>query len=145
MAAGERLTRPLGLTAARWQVLSAVARAEQPETVAGIGRLMGLSRQAVQRVANEMTSEGLLESILNPSHRRSPLLRPTREGRALFERMTERQVAWANTLAQGLSEGDIEQAIAVIAAIMPRFALEVDALPARDAGRAAPHGATEGA
>jgi DNA-binding MarR family transcriptional regulator len=106
---------------------------------------MGLSRQAVQRVANEMTSEGLLESILNPSHRRSPLLRPTREGRALFERMTERQVAWANTLAQGLSEGDIEQAIAVIAAIMPRFALEVDALPARDAGRAAPHGATEGA
>lgn len=117
MAAGERLTKPHGLTAARWQVLSTVARADRPETVANIGRLMGLTRQAVQRVVNEMTLAGLLESAPNPHHKRAVLVRPTPRGHAIFEELTAHQVVWANALAEGLSEQDIERANVVISRI----------------------------
>jgi DNA-binding MarR family transcriptional regulator len=121
MAAGERLTKPLGLTAARWQVLSTVARADRPETVANIGRLMGLTRQAVQRVVNEMILEGLLESAPNPHHKRAVLVRPTPRGREKFDEVTAQQVVWANALAEGLSEQDIEQATAIISRITLGF------------------------
>ena len=52
----EELTRPVGLTAARWQVLGAVLRT--PLTVAGIARAMGLTRQSVQRTADLLVGPG---------------------------------------------------------------------------------------
>lgn len=121
MAAGERLTKPFGLTAARWQVLSTVTRADRPETVANIGRLMGLTRQAVQRVVNDMMQAGLLESALNPHHRRAVLVCPTPRGREIFNELTAQQVVWANALAQGLSEQDIERATDIIGRLTSGF------------------------
>ena len=44
----EGLARPVGLTAAHWQVLGAVLTTPLP--VAGIARDMGITRQAVQRM-----------------------------------------------------------------------------------------------
>jgi DNA-binding MarR family transcriptional regulator len=125
MTAGERLTKPLGLTAARWQVLSTVARADRPETVANIGRLMGLTRQAVQRVVNDMLLAGLLESAPNPHHKRAVLVRPTPRGREMFDKLTTQQVVWANALAEGLSERDIERATAIIGRITLGFQARV--------------------
>lgn len=121
MAAGGRLTKPLGLTAAQWQVLSTVARADRPETVANVGRLMGLTRQAVQRLANELVSSGVLRSEQNPHHKRAVLLFLTPKGSELFAAMAARQVAWANALAEGLSAEEIERATATIALIAARF------------------------
>jgi DNA-binding MarR family transcriptional regulator len=125
MAAGERLTRPFGLTAAQWQVLSTVARADHPETVANIGRLMGLTRQAVQRVVNEMILAGLLESAPNPHHKRAVLVRQTPRGREMFDELTAQQVVWANALAEGLSEQDIERATAIMSRITLAFQTRV--------------------
>ena len=42
MAAGGRLTHDVGLTAARWQVLSATARSDRPEPVANVARTWDL-------------------------------------------------------------------------------------------------------
>ena len=64
LAAGEQLARPVGLTVARWQVLGAVLR--RPLSAAGIAREMGISRQAVQRVANRLIDDGLLQAFPNP-------------------------------------------------------------------------------
>jgi MarR family len=47
LTAGSRLAAHEGLTAARWQVLGAVALAGRPLTVPQIARRMGLTRQAV--------------------------------------------------------------------------------------------------
>ena len=52
LAAGERLTHPLGLSSARWQVLSALYLAGEPLPVAYIARHMGLTRQSVQRTVD---------------------------------------------------------------------------------------------
>ena len=74
LSAGEALTRPVGLTVAWWQVLGACLR--EPQTASGISRQMGISRQAVQRVANRLLAEGLLERSDNPAHKRATV-RPT--------------------------------------------------------------------
>ena len=74
----EELTRPVGLTAARWQVLGAVL--STPLTVAGVGRAIGITRQSVQRTADLLVGEGLAEYVDNPAHRRAKLFRPTAAG-----------------------------------------------------------------
>ena len=76
----ETLARPVGLTAAWWQVLGAVLPA--PLSVAGIAREMGITRQSVQRIADLLVDRGLVEYRDNPAHRRAKLVAPTDAGRA---------------------------------------------------------------
>lgn len=117
MAAGERLTAPVGLTAARWQVLSTVARAKQPETVANIGRIMGLTRQGVQRNVNELVADGLLRTTANPHHKRALLISLTDMGHEAFQSVTDRQVPWANALSAEFDAEHIDQARSLMAAL----------------------------
>lgn len=128
IAAGDRLTKPVGLTAARWQVLSTVARSIRPESVANIARLMGLTRQAVQRLVNEMLASGLLRYEPNPHHRRASLLIVTPSGREMFEEITNRQVIWANALAEGLSDEDIRKTNAAIVKLTQQLEARVGEL-----------------
>ena len=117
MAAGERLMEPVGLTSARWQVLSTVARAEQPETVANIGRIMGLTRQGVQRIVNDLIAGGLLQITTNPHHKRASLICLTDLGHGAFLSIKERQVPWANELAAHLDAAKIDEARMLMATL----------------------------
>jgi len=90
----DRLSAPADLTAARWQVLAAIADA--PRSVAEISRVMGLTRQAVQRLADILAREGFAEYADNPAHRRAKLLRVTAEGTGALRLVGQRQRAWAN-------------------------------------------------
>jgi DNA-binding MarR family transcriptional regulator len=67
-----------GITAAWWQVLGGIL--DQPRSVAQIGRLMGMSRQGVQRVADLLVARQLAEYRQNPAHRRAKLLACTEAG-----------------------------------------------------------------
>lgn len=99
LAAGDALTRPFGQSSARWQVLGAIA--DEPRTVASIARNMGLARQSVQRTADVLERDGIVEFVDNPAHRRAKLVRLTRRGRRILDRITEAQAGWANDLAAG--------------------------------------------
>lgn len=114
VAAADELTKPVGLTAARWQLLSGVARAAHPAPVARLAREMGLARQSVQRVADQLVAEGLLAFQDNPHHRRAALLVITDQGTRAFEAITARQVPWVNGLARGLSLDEITVATHVL-------------------------------
>lgn len=114
MAAGEQLTMPVGLTAARWQVLSSVARASKPETVANIGRIMGMTRQGVRRIVTELEAAGLVWLAPNLHHKRASLVCLTDAGTEAFESITERQVPWANALAAQVDEKTIDEARVLI-------------------------------
>lgn len=107
---GDRLVAELGLTSARWQVLGAIAFAEQPQPVAWLARSMGLNRQGVQRIANEMKSQGLVEFRPNPNHQRAQLVVLTKKGRETFAAADALQIPWVNKLAGGLSVREIEAA-----------------------------------
>ena len=80
LAAGDHLVSDLGLTSARWQVLGAIANAPSPQPVAWLARSMGLNRQGVQRIVNEMREDDLVELRPNPHHRRAHLVALTKRG-----------------------------------------------------------------
>jgi DNA-binding MarR family transcriptional regulator len=79
IALAEELARPVGLTAAWWQVLGAALG--EPQSVSEIARAMGLTRQAVQRIADLLVERGLAAYAENPAHRRAKLVTPTPAGR----------------------------------------------------------------
>lgn len=121
LAAGDDLVASLGLTSARWQVLGAIAYAERPEPVSWLARSMGLTRQGVQRLVNEMAEEGLVEFAPNRHHRRAHLVVLTARGRAVFDAASERQAPWVNALAKGIKAKNIATTIEVITLLRDRL------------------------
>jgi DNA-binding MarR family transcriptional regulator len=115
LALAEELARPAGLTAAWWQVLGAVLG--EPLPVAGIAREMGLARQSVQRVADNLVERGLAEYRDNPAHRRAKLLAPTSDGRAAIGRIGPGHAAAARRLATVLGEEAMADAVATLRAL----------------------------
>lgn len=99
--AGDDLTRPVGLSSARWQVLGVVEHGPIP--AANIARIMGLTRQGVQRTADSLEAEGLIAYRENPHHRRAQLLTLTPRGRAALDYVQQRHAEWANHLSENLS------------------------------------------
>src|SRR4029079_8070772 len=85
----ERLTAPVGLTSARWQILGAIEAAPAP--VAHVARGLGLTRQAVQETADAMERDGLITFIDNPDHKRARLMSPTAKARTARRPLRARQ------------------------------------------------------
>jgi DNA-binding MarR family transcriptional regulator len=123
LVAGDRLVAGLDLTSARWQVLGAIALAERPQPVAWLARNMGLNRQGVQRIVNDMRDDGLLEIQPNPHHRRAHLVVLTKRGKDAFEAATRLQVPWVNGLAEGVSLKDLAITQRVVAELCERLEL----------------------
>ena len=112
LEAGDRLTRPVGLTSARWQVLGVVEHGPVP--VANVARIMGLSRQTVQQTANGLEREGFIEFVDNPHHRRAKLMQLTKKGEKALEYVAEQQAIWANRIGGKHSQGDLERVLEVL-------------------------------
>jgi len=125
LAAGDRLVADLGLTSARWQVLGAIAASPTDETVARLARNMGLYRQGVQRIVNELASEGFIQLKENPHHRRAKLVAMTKKGRVAFEAVGRRQKPWVDALAMGLNARDLNSALRTIEALRIRLEKEL--------------------
>lgn len=121
LMAGDALVADIGLTSARWQVLGAVALSPVPLPVAYIARNMGLTRQAVQRLANEMERDGLVRYAPNPHHQRAKLVLLTPRGKSAYDAAIKRQGPWASSLANGLSSKQIEAATAVLRTVRQRL------------------------
>ena len=104
--AGEHISRPLGQSAARWQVLG---RAFQPQTVAEMAAQMGHARQSVQRVADVLEREGLIAYRPHPTDRRTKLVELTPGGHEVLSAIYQRQVAWFARIAPQLSEDTLRE------------------------------------
>jgi DNA-binding MarR family transcriptional regulator len=85
-----------------------------PLTVPQIAQMRPTSRQRMQRLADELEAEGLVEFIDNPKHRRSKLVRLTRKGDARYCELKTRFLAIASTMGVGLSEGDIRRTTEIV-------------------------------
>jgi DNA-binding MarR family transcriptional regulator len=96
MEAAQELGANGGLTAAWWQVLGGVL--DQPRSVAGIARRMGMTRQGVQRVADLLAQRGLAEYRPNPDHRRAKLLACTEAGYWAIRRIALVAHPWGNRI-----------------------------------------------
>jgi DNA-binding MarR family transcriptional regulator len=121
LEAGDALVRDTGLTSARWQVLGAIAASPVPLPVAHIARNMGLTRQAVQRLANELESDGLVRFDTNPHHERAKLVVMTKAGERAYAVAMRRQAPWANRLAGPLSAATLSATARVLADLYGRL------------------------
>jgi DNA-binding MarR family transcriptional regulator len=121
IATADKLVSRFGLTGARWQVLGAISMSQSPEPVARLARNMGLTRQSVQRIVNEMVDEGMLSFRDNPHHQRAKLVELTKKGKAAFEAAVELQVPWVQALSEGISKKRLLDAREVLASIGARL------------------------
>lgn len=94
MDVARRLARAGGMTATEWRVLGGVL--DEPHSVAEIGRRMGMTRQGVQRVADQLVARGLAEYRPNPAHRRAKLLVCTEAGYWAIRQIALVQRPWAD-------------------------------------------------
>jgi DNA-binding MarR family transcriptional regulator len=112
VAIGEVLARPSGMTGASWQVLAAVLQAPLP--VAEVAREIGVTRQSVQRIADNLVARGLAEYRPNPRHRRAKLLATTVSGREAIGRIAPGHAEFAAKLAGELGVAALEDTIAAL-------------------------------
>ncbi len=108
----EGMTAMHGQTPARWKVLTAAGC--DVRTVPQIARRMGLTRQAVQRIANQLVEEGLARFAENPDHRGRPILRLTDEGTAIDDGISDLHARWSNQVARKLDERKMKVALDVL-------------------------------
>ena len=121
---GETFAGGVGQTQARWQVLSVVSEGEW--TVPQVARRLGVSRQAVQRVADDLDADDLVRYAPNPQHRRSALLELTPEGRRALAVITAAAGSWHAEVATGLDGAAVRRARRVLRQILDRID-EIDA------------------
>jgi DNA-binding MarR family transcriptional regulator len=112
LAAGDRLTQPVGLSSARWQVLGVVEHG--PISVAHVARVMGLTRQSVQQTADGLEKDGFIVYADNPHHRRSRLMRLTPQGKEALAYVAQRQGQWASQVGSTLNLADLGATLATL-------------------------------
>lgn len=114
LVAGDAISATYGLTAARWQVLAALALEKRPLTVAQIARRMGLQRQSVQRLSDILVEQGVLAYYANPDHKRAKLVDFTPKGREILDQTSTAQISWANAIT---ADFDLEELSATAATL----------------------------
>ena len=85
-----------------------------PLSVPQIAQMRPTSRQRMQRLADELATEGLVEFIDNPKHRRSKLERLPRKGNARYREMSASLLTIASTMGAELSEVDIRKTTEIV-------------------------------
>src|SRR5262249_19796958 len=101
-----------GLRAGWWQVLGGVL--DEPRSVADVGRIMGVTRQGVQRIADLLVDRGLAEYRPNPAHRRAKLLACTEAGYWAIRQISLVNRPWADRVGGEVGVEAIEQALATM-------------------------------
>lgn len=120
-SAGDELTKEFGLTSSRWKILGAVKMSDTPLTVPQIARLMGQTRQAVQRLTDVMTKDGLLYQVDNPNHKRAKYIEMTPKAMEIYDQLDSKQVFWADHCSSELTSSELETTLSVLRKISSQF------------------------
>lgn len=113
----ERDVAAEGLSSGSRAVL-AMLHGRGPMTVPQMGRFQALSRQFVQRMVNEAADAGLVESIANPAHRRSSLIRLTAAGEERIDAVLDREHALLRQVGGDLTEAEVATCLRVLGAML---------------------------
>ena len=115
------MTEQLGLTSARWKVIGAIALSTAGLTVPGIARVLGQSRQAVQRITDAMAQDGVLAYVPNPKHKRSVLVTLTDEGMRIDNILREVQDPWAIENTEDIPSEELETSLRLVHRLIKKF------------------------
>lgn len=112
-AVGKRIGAVTATDSGYWGMLRSL-KLEGAQTVPQIARSRPVSRQHIQKLANAMIAEGVIESINNPAHQRSKLLRLTPKGEAVFAEISERIAQEAEGFAQNMETEELQASVKVL-------------------------------
>lgn len=112
----DRAHADLGITASKRAVME-VLHERGPRTVPQVAREQGVSRQHVQVLANGLLGAGLVESVENPDHQRSPLLRLSIAGLKAVEAARRREQHQLADLARLIPGADLKVTLRTLNAI----------------------------
>lgn len=118
---GDAMSSKLGLTHARWKVIGAIALSNAGLTVPGIARVLGQSRQAVQRITDVMVEDGLLKYQSNPKHKRSVLVTLSGKGKDVYNMLREVQDPWAIAATEDIPIEELETALRLVRRLIKKF------------------------
>jgi DNA-binding MarR family transcriptional regulator len=111
-AIGDRMFSRVGQTAGKVSLMRSVYE-EGPQGVAQIARARPVARQGVQRMADELAADGLVEFAANPAHLRSRLVRLTPAGRKLLESIEGGVALWPRDLRAEFNQREVDLALDV--------------------------------
>jgi DNA-binding MarR family transcriptional regulator len=113
-ATAERvLCAPYGQTISRYSLLRDIAL-HGPSSVAAIAKSRSTARQAIQRLADELSAEGAAQFVDNPAHARSKLLSLTPQGWALTTKIAKAEARLCDEIGQTLDPRELRAATQVL-------------------------------
>ena len=101
--------------------MGAIAMSPVSEPVARLARNMGLNRQGVQRIVDDLIAEGFVTLQDNPHHRSARLVVMTQKGQNAYEAALAAQVPWVNKLGEGFDANQIREAEAILEILKRRL------------------------
>jgi DNA-binding MarR family transcriptional regulator len=104
---GGEIAATMGQTQSRWQTLWTIG--SEALTVPQIGRRLGVTRQNIQRLANQLAAEGMVTFAENPDHKISPLVQLTDKGRAALDEINAAGVAFNTAVLEGLGPDHVRE------------------------------------
>ena len=119
MRNGERITNSLGQSSAKWQVLGRAGHG--PQTVAQMARDMGLARQSVQRVADNLERAGFVAFRDNPHDQRTFLVEITESGSQVLAGIYEKNRQWIEKLLERVRPELLAEASAQLESLAGAF------------------------
>jgi DNA-binding MarR family transcriptional regulator len=120
----ERIAGTADQTQARWQLLSVLSAGDW--TVPMAADRLRVSRQAVQRIANDLVAEELAVFEDNPRHRRSPFVRLTTKGKRTLSSITGQAQRAHRALAPKLEALDVVKLLSAIRTVTTAVRSEMD-------------------
>ncbi|MFC4505321.1 MULTISPECIES: MarR family winged helix-turn-helix transcriptional regulator [Streptomyces] len=90
-------------------------------TVPQLSRIQALSRQFVQRMVNDAAAHGWVESVPNPAHQRSSLIRLTEEGRVLITAVLDREHTLNRQVGGELTDAEVRACVRVLTEMLRTF------------------------
>ncbi|MGQ0522332.1 MAG: MarR family winged helix-turn-helix transcriptional regulator [Betaproteobacteria bacterium] len=112
----DALHQSAGITSGTRAVLE-VLYERGTQTVPQIARAKRVSRQHIQTLADRLLAGGLITLEGNPRDRRSPLLKLSGNGRAIFDTVREHETQVLTAVSRALSPYDVDEALTTLGAL----------------------------
>lgn len=119
-AAGDAMMERFGQTTAEWGLLRTLDE-RGPMTAAAVARSRPVARQWIQRLANQLEKQRLIEFIDNPEHRRAKLMRIAPAGTKLLRRITGAFREWANEMESDFDERAMRVTLGILRKLRERL------------------------
>ncbi|MBS2023351.1 MAG: MarR family transcriptional regulator [Deltaproteobacteria bacterium] len=100
-------------------------------TVPFLARILTLDRQSVQPVVDRLASAGLVVRAPNPHHRRSVLLRLTKDGAEVIRLVRTRELGEIPLMFAPFTQAEIVNCLRVVEHLLVKTAIRAAEKPAR--------------